>query len=123
MAFENIRKLRILSGMTQWELGEALGISASAVGMYEQGRREPDSKTLIKMSKIFGVSVDEILNGEKNNDINLFCEDFLKTLSKREFTLENEKLSKDEIALIENAVRVGVEVSTLKILKERESGR
>ena len=118
-----MRKLRISCGMTQWELGEKLGISASAVGMYEQGRRQPDPKTLVKLSKIFGVSVDEILNSEKYEDVNIFCEEFLKTLSKREFTLENEKLSKDEIALIENAVRVGVEVSTSKIIKERKSGR
>lgn len=123
MVCENIRKLRIAHNMTQWELGETLGISASAVGMYEQGRRQPDTKTLVKLSKIFSVSVDEILNGKKYEDINIFCEEFLKTLSKREFTLENEKLSKDEISLIENAVRVGVEVSTSKIIKERNSGR
>ena len=34
-----------------------------AVGMYEQGRREPSSDVLVQLGKIFGVSVDYILTG------------------------------------------------------------
>lgn len=123
MYFENIKKLRKLNGMTQWELGEKLGISASAVGMYEQGRREPDSKTLLKLSEIFSVSVDEILNGKKTKDIVEYCDDFLNTFSKKEFTLNGESLTQDEISAVERAVKFAVEISVQSILKEKNSGR
>ena len=38
-----IAALRRQAGMNQGELAKKLGISPSAVGMYEQGRREPNS--------------------------------------------------------------------------------
>ena len=123
MYFENIKKLRKLNGMTQWELGEKLGISASAVGMYEQGRRQPDSKTLLKLSEIFSVSVDEILNGKKTKDIVEYCDDFLSTFSKKEFTLNEKALTPDEVLAVERAVKFAVEISVQSILKERNSGR
>ncbi len=53
-----IRDLRKQSDMTQKTLAQSLGISASAVGMYEQDRREPDSKILNRLCQIFGVSGD-----------------------------------------------------------------
>lgn len=57
-------KLRLLRGnhMTQRELAKLLGVSASAVGMYEQNRREPDLEILQRLSQIFGVSLDALLN-------------------------------------------------------------
>ena len=123
MYFENIKKLRKLNGMTQWELGEKLGISASAVGMYEQGRRQPDSKTLLKLSEIFSVSVDEILNGKKTKDIVEYCDDFLSTFSKKEFTLNEKALTEDDVFSIQRAVKFAVEISVQSILKEKNSGR
>ena len=41
MLGEQIRRLRTGARMTQGDLAARLGISKSAVGMYEQGRREP----------------------------------------------------------------------------------
>ena len=58
-----IAALRRQAGMSQAELARQLGVSPSAVGMYEQGRREPSSDVLVQLGKIFGVSVDYILTG------------------------------------------------------------
>ena len=58
-----IAALRRQAGMSQAKLAEALGVSPSAVGMYEQGRREPSADVLVALGKIFGVSVDYILTG------------------------------------------------------------
>ena len=55
-----IRELRKRAGMTQAELAAKIGVSASTVGMYEQGRREPDSAKLVELCNIFGVSVDHL---------------------------------------------------------------
>lgn len=61
---QRIKELRKKYGYTQAKLGEMLGISASAVGMYEQGRREPDSRILTEMSRVFSVPVDYLLSGD-----------------------------------------------------------
>ena len=58
-----IAALRRESGLSQAELAVALRISPSAVGMYEQGRREPAAETLVEIARIFGVSVDYLLTG------------------------------------------------------------
>ena len=58
---ERLKYLRTKNGYTQSELSEILGISQSAVGMYEQGRREPDSTLLKKICEVFDVSTDYLL--------------------------------------------------------------
>ncbi|MBR5451778.1 MAG: helix-turn-helix transcriptional regulator [Clostridia bacterium] len=66
---ERLKQLRLASGLTQQGLADELGISASAIGMYEQGRREPDRATLMLMSNYFGVSTDFILGTEGSCDV------------------------------------------------------
>ena len=58
-----IAALRREAGMSQAQLAKVLQVSPSAVGMYEQGRREPSADTLVELSRIFSVSVDYILTG------------------------------------------------------------
>ena len=53
-----IAALRRRAGLSQSELARRLRISPSAVGMYEQGRREPAVEVLLAMAKIFDVSMD-----------------------------------------------------------------
>ncbi len=56
-----LKNLRTKNGYTQATLAKMLGISTSAVGMYEQGRREPDSALLKKICEVFSVSTDYLL--------------------------------------------------------------
>lgn len=49
--------------MSQSRLAQLLQVSPSAVGMYEQGRREPSAEILVELARIFHVSVDYILTG------------------------------------------------------------
>ena len=49
---KQLKELRTEKGYTQRTLAEKLGISPSAVGMYEQGRREPDNEMLSKLCYI-----------------------------------------------------------------------
>lgn len=58
-----IAVLRRRAGLSQAELAQRLQCSASAVGMYEQGRREPAADTLVRMARIFDVSTDYLLTG------------------------------------------------------------
>lgn len=59
-----VAALRRQAGMSQAELAERLAVSASAVGMYEQGRREPSMDRIVALSRLFGVSTDYLLTGE-----------------------------------------------------------
>ncbi len=53
--------------MSQSELASALTISPSAVGMYEQGRREPPVEVLSSLADIFQVSIDYLVTGQTQN--------------------------------------------------------
>lgn len=59
-----LRTLRKDRGLTQSELGKALGVSPSTIGMYEQGRREPDKDALLAIANFFNVSTDYLLGND-----------------------------------------------------------
>ena len=64
-----IAALRKKAGLSQAELARRLKISSSAVGMYEQGRREPGAQLLVDLSEIFGVSTDYLLTGQARDPV------------------------------------------------------
>ena len=59
-----LKDLRISINLTQKELAQKLGCNQTAVGKYERGYLEPNIETLIKLAKIFEVSVDYLLGRE-----------------------------------------------------------
>ncbi|MDR1619652.1 MAG: helix-turn-helix domain-containing protein [Clostridiales bacterium] len=61
MLGSNLKRLRREKRLTQDELARLTGVSTSAISMYEQGRREPDYKTLAALADIFQVSTDRLL--------------------------------------------------------------
>ena len=67
MLGERIGALRRARGLSQAELARRLKISASAMGMYEQGRREPSAQTLVALARELQVSTDYLLTGEAAN--------------------------------------------------------
>ena len=56
-----IYNLRKGKGLSQSELGDIVGVSNKAVSKWETGEAKPAIPQLIKLSKIFDVSMDEIL--------------------------------------------------------------
>ena len=60
-----IAALRRSRGMSQSQLAQELGVSPSAIGMYEQGRREPSAATVVALSNLFQVSTDYLLTGPR----------------------------------------------------------
>ena len=86
-----IAALRRRAGYSQAELAHRLRISASAMGMYEQGRREPSVDTLVAMARELGVSTDFLLTGK----IRTVQED--ETMVK---TLTDKPLSRRELAAL-----------------------
>ena len=61
MAFpEKLKALRHKYKLTQEELGEKLCLSRTSISYYEQGKFEPDIKTIIDISNLFGEFVAQI---------------------------------------------------------------
>ena len=61
-----IAALRRKQGLSQTQLAQAVGVSPSAIGMYEQGRREPSAALLVALAQQFDVSTDYLLTGRPN---------------------------------------------------------
>lgn len=57
----NIASYRKRSSMTQAGLADKLNYSDKAVSKWERGESVPDVVTLVELSKLFGVSVDDLL--------------------------------------------------------------
>ena len=68
--FPNIfRKIREQSGLTQQQLADKLGISRSAVGMYEKGEREPNFETLELIADTFNVDMNYLLGKKSTTEV------------------------------------------------------
>lgn len=115
MIGDRLKELRIKKGLKQSEIAELLGLSSSAVGMYEQNRRKPDSEILLKYAEIFDVSVDYIL-GNSNIESGEFMDEIRKFVSSCDGLMFNgEVLSDDDLEQIMNAI----EISTALIKKKK----
>ena len=68
-----IAALRKEKGLTQEQLGEKLGVTNKTISRWENGNYMPDVEMLSLLSKEFGVSINELVSGER-----LATEDFKK---------------------------------------------
>lgn len=58
---DRIRILRSGRALTQQAVAEALGVSRSAVAMWEKDEREPDLETLAQLAKLLGVPLTALV--------------------------------------------------------------
>lgn len=80
-----MRRIAILrreAGMNQLDLAETLGLSQQAISKYENGKAEPDSDTLKRLSKLFNVSVDYIIGNSDKRDHSDLTEKDKKDISR-----------------------------------------
>lgn len=62
-----LKQLRSKIGVEQKDIAEYLGVTNSAYGHYEKGRREPSLDVLVKLSKYFNVSIDYLITGKQTD--------------------------------------------------------
>ncbi len=65
---EKLRTLRKRRGLSQQKLGEHIGLSQSFIKNLENGSKRPNTRHLIKMSDLFGVSIDVLVRDELELD-------------------------------------------------------
>ena len=68
-----LAELRHEKGLTQQALGDRLGVTNKTISRWENGNYMPDVEMLSLLSKEFGVSINELVSGER-----LATEDFKK---------------------------------------------
>lgn len=81
-----LKKLRQSKNYSQQALADKLSVTKSLISSYEQDLRLPSLDMLIKISTEFGVSTDYLLNLDRQKTINV------------------EKLTDEQIAIISNTV-------------------
>ncbi len=96
---EFIKNLRTEKNMSQLDLANTLNISRQSVSKWERGINIPDASTLVILSEIFKVSIDELLLG--------------KRISKKEIKSENKTLT---LSLVDESKRKNKIIKRLKIV-------
>ena len=72
---QTIQKLRTDAGLTEAKFAEKLYVTTHAVVRWEKGTAKPELATLIRISKTFGVSLDELVNSLDEKELTVLCED------------------------------------------------
>ena len=104
-----IAALRRSAGYSQAELARQLQISPSAVGMYEQGRREPSAELLVAMARLFSVTTDYLLTGKATSEqeeriAHQALLDTLRTADQRLEKRDKRPFSREELAVLMTAM-------------------
>lgn len=86
---QNLKFLREQKGLNQRELSNVLGLSSSAVAMWEQRHRTPDIETIIKLARYFEVTLDEFVLAELRPPIPLYATNLRYLRTKHSMTQEN----------------------------------
>ena len=63
---ENLKKIRLASGMKQAEVAKKIGVAKNTYCNWENGTREPSILKIKALAKLFGVSVDYLVGLEEN---------------------------------------------------------
>jgi len=61
---EYLSALRKYYKITQDELADRLGVTRQAISKWENGATIPDIELLMKLSELYGISINDILNAD-----------------------------------------------------------
>lgn len=64
----NIGELLKMKGLKQKWLAEQLGMSTVMISLYVQNKRQPSLKTVIKLSKILNVEIEQLIQTQTNHE-------------------------------------------------------
>jgi len=85
--FKNIRQFRILSGLTQKQLAEKIGVSSKTISAYETGRALPPLPVLLRITEVTNVDLESLIKKEKE-DFSSSQKEKIKKLEERVANLE-----------------------------------
>ena len=82
----NIKKLREQNGLTQQELAVRVDVAQVTVANWESGRRKPDINILIRIAKLFNVTLDELVMKELTPPIPMYARNLAYLRRKHDMT-------------------------------------
>lgn len=121
--------------MTQQELADKIGVSRGTIGMYEIGKRDPDTNTLIKIAQTFNVTTDYLLGNtsnpkpankeklsleEKYPEVHDVEEAMEVILAQPGLMLKGSMLSDESKIILANAIQMGLRTAEELERKKRE---
>ncbi len=68
---DNLMELRKYHNMSQEELAEEIGVTRQTVSKYETGESLPDIEKCALIAAVFGVSMDDLINYQKDDNMGL----------------------------------------------------
>ena len=68
---EKIKNLRIKKGLSQAELANEIGLSSGHITRLETGKFNPSTEVLKKLSQIFDISADYLLDDSTDNEYDI----------------------------------------------------
>ena len=83
-------EIRKRVGLSQEDLADKLGISRQAVSKWERAEASPDIDNLVALAKLYGVTMDDLLNTEKSVD------EIFKEKDKADAWSDTSKFKKEE---------------------------
>lgn len=115
---ENLKHYRHEKHLTQSQLAKLLGKSASTIGMYEQGKREPNQAVLCKLAEILGVTTDDLIyrnaaEPARPQEIDAFLEEIRKEMihNKAGLMFNGVPLEIEDVEKVIEAMKIGVSIA------------
>ena len=80
---EKLKALREARGLTQLQVANRIGISKAMISAYETASKAPSIDVLIRLSRLYGVSIDYLVcvNSPKSLDVSGLDDDTIAHLS------------------------------------------
>lgn len=100
---EVLKKLRKRESINQVDLAENVRLDRSAIANYERGHRLPSIEVLIEIADFFCVSLDYLILGNSKNK-----------LSNESNNLIDQELMAENVALMENQMKLEDDMKTIK---------
>ena len=112
-----LQEARATSGLSPQDVAEKLNVTVQAVSNWEKGRSFPDIGNLVKLSDLYGVSLDWLLKGEKVVTAETVVEVAVKKKEEAVKTLtENVEEDKEAEAQKETKDRTFQEILTILLI-------
>ena len=101
-----LKQLRKENNMTQEQLGERIGVTNKTISRWETGNYMPPVESLVLLSDLYGISINELLAGESVED------NKIKEVADENVTIVLEELEK-EYQKFENKMLVILGLTTI----------
>ena len=64
----NLKHYRMQKGLSQTEVADILGVSRQTISNWESQRSYPDLDNIVRLSDLYGITIDQLFGKEKSHD-------------------------------------------------------